>query len=228
MTQLKPVSDIARRLLAKFGETPAQHQAQVLAIANKTYTKANSTEKQKDVHVLNRQVDAALRNSLEPTADVARRLEGAKPFEEEWCPEAYVLFIRKEKCLHCGRSSTCVDMPSIFLRHRRRNLSVRTDQTLGLPRIYHPVRAIAYPKLPKLKEVRVATLLFCDACFVSDAVTAAATSPSEESVTCQQTKTSSPFPKDSQASDETLLATSPLREYLAPLKEAFTLEPNAL
>jgi len=227
MTQLKPVSDLARRLLAKFGETPAQHQASVLALANKTYKKSHSTEKVQSVHSLNRQVEARLTNSLEPTAEVARRLETAKTFEDEWSPEAYVLFIRKEHCANCGRNSTCVDLPSIFLRHRRKDVSVRTDQTLGLPRIYRPIRAFAYPNLPKLKEIRVATLLYCQECFGSEAKASPLTSTGAQ-IPCPKTQTSIPSPKALQDSDETQSAISRHLEYLEPLREAFMRERNAL
>jgi hypothetical protein len=160
---LKPVSDIARRLLAKMGETPADHQAQVLALASKTYTKSHSSSKVENVHSLNRKDETRLTSS-EPISEVVRKMEAVKRVEEEWIPEAYILFIRHSRCSNCGAMDSCLDLPLIFLRHRK-SLSAKADANLGLPRLYLPAKVLAYPNLPKLKEVRITSLIACEHCF---------------------------------------------------------------
>jgi hypothetical protein len=160
--KLKPLSPLQRKFLAKLGETPAEHQAKISAIINKTYSEANSTSKVVNVHVLNKQTEAALTYS-EPTADIVRRLEGTAYIAEEWVPQAHVLFIRHWRC-RCGRSGSCLDLSSMFLRYRRSSGNVR-NQTHGLPYLYLPVKSLTHPHLPRLKEVRFVSLVACEECF---------------------------------------------------------------
>jgi hypothetical protein len=229
MTQLKPVSDLARRLLAKMGETPQEHQNQILSISNKTHTKSHATTKIPNVHDLNRKVEQKI-TSTEPIAEVTRRLENAKTFEDEWVPEVYVLFIRKSRCTSCGHSSSCMDLPSIFLRHRRKNISHKADQTLGLPRIYHPVRAIVHPNLPKVKEVRFATTLYCENCFdVGGLKCPQANCPQENTaLPMQSTKPTSDLPSTSPQGSQVLTSATLQAEsagsYSLPIPPGFAFE----
>lgn len=154
--------------MALLGETPDQHQSQVLALAKGTYNRSHSTSKVPNVHELNRKIESKL-TFTEPSREIAARLESAKTFEEEWVPDAYVLFVRIWKC-SCGNSGSCLDISCLFLRHRKRafvstKTGERNDEVQGHPRIYQPARSLVYPKLPRLKEVSWKSLTLCEACF---------------------------------------------------------------
>lgn len=157
--KLRPVSELQRKFLAKLGETAAEHQQQVLALMNKV----PKTKVKVNVHQINRQVERKL-TWTEPSSEIASKLARHENFEEEWVPEAYVLFIRRFRCT-CGAVGSCLDLPVLFLRHRRRHYSARSDLEHGSPRVYKPTKVLAYPHLPRLKEVRFVALSLCEHCF---------------------------------------------------------------
>lgn len=157
--KLRPVSELQRKFLAKLGETAAEHQQQVLALMKKVPT----TKVKLNVHQVNKQVERKL-TWTEPSSEIASKLARHENFEEAWIPEAYVLFIRRYRCA-CGAVGSCLDLPVLFLRHRRRHYSARSDLEHGSPRVYKPTKVLAYPHLPRLKEVRFVALSMCEHCF---------------------------------------------------------------
>jgi len=170
MTTLKPLSPLERKFLAKLGESPAQHQAQVLL--KQTVVGRNSTSKLENVHAFNKEVERKLVYS-EPSSEIAARLnkleeEKQREVEDsvararavEWVPEAYVLFIRHSKCLSCRSTDTCLDHASLFIRCRPR-IGPKEDSR----KMYIPTKILPSSPLPRLMESRVVTLPVCENCF---------------------------------------------------------------
>lgn len=207
--KLEKVSDLKRRILAKLGESAAEHQQSIVNLVNQVHTKAIDTRV--NVHVLNKKTEAALTYS-EPTADIVRKLEATPPAQEEWVPDAYVLFVRHWRC-RCGRSGSCLEHPGLFLRHhlggkRRRT----TEQENGPTVLYLPVKGLALVTLPRIEEAVFRALPMCEGCFLC-----VSASPSSQEPTRSQES------KDTKLSDPPS-ALSSSSDVPAPLKPITSLE----
>jgi hypothetical protein len=151
-------------MLAKLGESPAEHQATVHSILNKTYTTKLSTKREPNVHDLNRETEKRLSHSA-PSSLIAASLESKQFVAEEWVPDAYVLFTRRWRC-RCGQAGVCLDRPELYLRHHhiRQRKKYNEDET-GPGLRYIPVKLLAYEHLPRLREVVFKALTVCETCF---------------------------------------------------------------
>lgn len=168
--KLKPVSALQRKFLSLLGETASDHQEQVKSLLNKQLFRASATSKAPSLRQINNAVERRLTYS-EPSSEIAARLAAKAAQQEadviqrarnvEWIPDAYVLFIRHSRCLSCGNTSRCLDLPNLFLRHHAKQ-PLADDSHRHL---YLPTKVFAHPALPRIMESRFATLPVCENCF---------------------------------------------------------------
>lgn len=157
MTNLPPVSDAMRGLLSLLGETPAQHQAQILA--KRKGAKAPAKRLPPTQSQLDRAArDLANRTYLErldtERVTAATIVDRFQP--ENLVNEAYVLFQRNLVCRNCGRRDQALAHSQLFLRKR-----VRGQDT----RVYFPTNEISEPTLRRVIEISNASIPVCLHCF---------------------------------------------------------------
>lgn len=141
---LKPVSEALRKALALLGETPEQHQAEVLA--RKSGGKASASPRS---HKLPPDP------KLTPAAEIAARWES-----HNWRPIARVMFLREAHCRHCGQTSMSAHWPETFIKERM----VKDPKSFR----YLPAKSsvAASVKLPHQTETLKLTTAYCPQCFL--------------------------------------------------------------
>jgi hypothetical protein len=158
MTQLKPVTDKEREFLRLMGETPEQHQKQVLNPKGKL----SSTKT-----IVDNLMDFKTRSTMgiESTNSIASRLEekekenSLKVENIKWIPECYVFFLECTKCAKCN--STRYNELQLFLKHKR----LRETMDLTQMKHYVPVSSISINSLPRILDVKNREVGCCLACF---------------------------------------------------------------
>lgn len=155
MTVLKPVSEKMRALLSLLGETPEQHQKQVLALQAK---KEKPRKREKPEEELRRNLNKELLHRMDTERETpATIIERFQP--ENLVANAYVLFERKLTCKNCGRSDRAQAHSQLFVRKHKLPRDAERTQ------VYFPVAGIENPLLPRLVQVSFSTTPVCLHCF---------------------------------------------------------------
>lgn len=162
---LKPISDEMREALKLLGETPEQHQKQILQIQQARLRKAQglppiklgpNTVVKDAVRDLNRHVEGVITSS-KPVAQVVKDL--VEP-EVVWIPDAYVMFAKAWTCNNCKAGGSCLEFAGVWLRHKRE----RPTEDPSKAHWYKEVKGYAY-KLPRILEKQTVNVEVCINCF---------------------------------------------------------------
>jgi hypothetical protein len=135
MPNLKPVSEKMRKILEMLGETPQEHQAEVLA-------------RKKGV-------------KPEPPPDNYAKNVVASWKEDPWRPDARVLFIRRSLCLQCGAQFESPHWPETFVRERRKGEPRLLNSHRYTPSRSAIMSSLALPRLVEYIDLTVYACHLC-------------------------------------------------------------------
>lgn len=159
MSILKPVSPQARSFLSLLGETPQEHQNQLM---KQEWKKSHSTKKEPTLRERNRETELKLHPSWsqEDLKELTQNLE-EKSKETQFLPHSYILYLRESRCNNCGGIHVSMDIPQILLKQ------VPLKQTSLNTILYTPVY-ILNKELPRIKETTIVYISYCENCFLSN------------------------------------------------------------
>lgn len=162
MAQLKPLSDFERGLLKALGQSPENHQKEVLftkTISESMSTKRREPTARERLNKVNRHFERKIAY-VDPADVAARRAEAlaeARPKEPVLLPQAYVIFIRQWHCDTCSAEGTCMDINQIFIEYALQGKDPSA-------RVFKPT-TLFKETMPHRRIVNFVNTPFCHLCF---------------------------------------------------------------
>lgn len=204
MTILKPVSAFERGLLEALGETPAQHQQQVLAARKPSWLKGKKNPRMSAHEVYLKLQESPTRIPLPLPQETSSADLVANLVDPNWQADAYILFRRHQTCRHCRRTEDLQDSSQLFLRWRRRTFDAANSL------VYTPVKSLLHQELPRRVQVVFASTPVCLSCF-SEATCQSTSIPSRQGDTNLSPSEGPPISEKAQpfSSDSSPVSESP-------------------